>query len=163
LQPSDGQCAFVATDMIKLQYPKGFYSVTKIAQVETKQNTLVAEHSADKLTKSAQDALKPGADVVGESVKRAISTAEIAAEDQYETARRSAADTTEIGQMFVELINQQTRHAMDTAAVFGRAVNWMDIAEAQRNFIVGSFARISQINASYREFLLSGMTSVSRL
>ena len=96
--------------------------MTKIARVEPTQET--AERKADKLTESAsQDAMKPGADVVVESINLALNTEEIAAENQYETARKSAADTTEIGQMFVELISQQTRHAMDTAAVFGRAVN----------------------------------------
>ena len=134
--------------------------MTKIAHVEAKQE--IAERSADKLTKSAQATTNAGADAVGESVKLALGTAEVAAEDQYETARKSAADTTEISRMFVEMISQQTRHAMETASVFGRAVNWMEIAEAQRNFIVGSFARFSRINASYREFLLSGMTSLSR-
>ena len=130
--------------------------MTKIAQVEAKQE--IAHRGTDKLTKSAQAANA----VVGESVKLALGTAEVAAEDQYETARKSAADTTEINRMFVELVKQQTRHAMETASVFGRAVNWMEIAEAQRNFIFGSLARFSRINASYREFLLSGMPSVSR-
>lgn len=134
--------------------------MTKIARVEAKQE--IAERSADKLTKSAQATTNAGADAVVESVKLALGTAEVAAEDQYETARKSAADTTEINRMFVELIGQQTRHAMETASVFGRAVNWMEIAEAQRNFIFGSLARFSRINASYREFLLSGMPSVSR-
>ena len=76
-----------------------------------------------------------------------------AAEERHDTARQAAEDSAELGRTFVDLIGEQTRHNMVAATAFGRAVDWADLAQAQREFISGSFERWSQLNDRYRENL----------
>jgi hypothetical protein len=71
---------------------------------------------------------------------------------QHETARQSA----ELGQLFVELFNEQTRHNLQVATTFGRAVSWDEVIQAQGEFVRASFERMNQLNARYLE-IFQGM------
>ena len=59
----------------------------------------------------------------------------------------------------MDLLAEQTRHNMEAALAIGRAVSWTGVAEAQRDFVTGSLARISQINQRYREIIENGLKS----
>ena len=136
--------------------------MTKIAQLkrEHEQDGTVAKRNDEKLTRVARATAKVGADVGRESVQVAQRTADVA-EDLYETTRKLAEKSPELGRDITDLLGEQTRQSVDTLSAFARAVNWADVAEAQRKLIAGSFQRMTQFNARYGAFLLRGMTATS--
>ncbi len=70
---------------------------------------------------------------------------------QRETARQSTEGVTEIGKLWVELLNEQTRHNLQLAATLGRAVNWDELFQLQGEFVRASFERLNQLNSRYLE------------
>ena len=72
-------------------------------------------------------------------------------EMQRETARQSAEGTAEIGKLWVELLDEQTRHNLQVATALGRAVNWEEIIQVQSEFMRSSFERMNQLNSRYLE------------
>jgi hypothetical protein len=42
----------------------------------------------------------------------------------------------------------------------GRAVDWAELAQAQRDFFTGSFDRMREFNERYREAMLSSLKSM---
>ena len=84
-----------------------------------------------------------------------------AAESLSQTTRELAQESPEFGRAFTELVGEQTRQSVDTLGAFSRAVNWTEVAQAQRELIASSFLRFSQFNARYGQFLLRGMTATS--
>lgn len=59
--------------------------------------------------------------------------------------------------MLLDLVAEQARHGIDTATAFSRATSWSDVAQAQSDFISGSFKRINEINQRYRDLFRDGM------
>jgi len=137
--------------------------MTKIARVEakpdpkSKPHTPVAARSAGRPLKMARVTPDNALEALKARSQLARSTAEDVAEDQNESAHKAAKDTTETGRMVLDLFAEQTRHGIDTATAVSRATNWSDVAQAQRDFVAGSFARIAQINERYRDLFQSGM------
>jgi competence ComEA-like helix-hairpin-helix protein len=72
-------------------------------------------------------------------------------EVQRETARQSTESVAEIGKLWVELLNEQTRHNLQLAATLGRAVNWDELFQLQGEFVRASFERLNQLNSRYLE------------
>jgi hypothetical protein len=138
--------------------------MTKIAQLqrEHEQDSAVPERNDERLTRVARATAKVGADVARESVRPAQGATD-AAEDLYEATRKSAEESTEIGQVFVELLGEQTRQSVEALSAFTRTVNWTEVAQAQSKLIAGSLLRISQFNARYGDLLLRGMTAIPTL
>ena len=56
----------------------------------------------------------------------------------------------------MELLNEQTRHNLQVAAMFGRAVSWDEVIQVQGEFVRASFERMNQLNARYLE-IFQGM------
>jgi len=136
--------------------------MTKIAHLkrEHEQDGSVAKRDDEKLTLVARATATAGADVARESVEVAQRTADTA-ENLFETTRKLAEESPDFGRAFTDLLGEQTRQGVDTFSAFARAVNWADVAEAQRKLIAGSFQRMAQFNARYGQSLLRGMTSTS--
>jgi hypothetical protein len=132
------------------------YSMTKIAHIEREheQDVSVSERKNEKLTRVARATVEAGADAERKSAQRVTE----AADDLYEASRKSAEESTEIGQVLLGLVEEQTRQSMDTWTVFARSVNWAEVAQAQSKLFADSLLRISQFNVRYREFFLRGMT-----
>jgi hypothetical protein len=95
------------------------------------------------------------------SVSDAAADTSAAADDGRRIARRSAADAGELGNTALELLAEQTRHSLHAATAIGRAVNWTEIVEAQREFVGESFDRMKRLGESYRAMLQAGMTTMS--
>ena len=72
-----------------------------------------------------------------------------------------AAEAPESAHAFTELVGEQTRQGVDTLSAFARAVNWSEVAEAQRQLVAGSFKRMAQFNARCGALVLRGMTTTS--
>jgi hypothetical protein len=131
----------------------------KIAHLETNDDNSAAERTTGKLSKVAGETVDRAADATRATIDVARTKAEGAAEEQQEIMRRSVGESADVGRMFMDLLAEQTRHNMEAALAIGRAVNWTGVAEAQRDFVTGSLARMSQINQRYREIIQNGFTA----
>jgi competence ComEA-like helix-hairpin-helix protein len=106
--------------------------------------------------KVARDTTEAGTQAISAMARGSLQRVEKASgalgELQHETARQSA----ELGQLFVELLNEQTRHNLQVAAMFGRVVSWDEVIQVQGEFVRASFERMNQLNARYLE-IFQGM------
>ena len=95
--------------------------------------------------------------VARDGLRLAREAAGAVGEAQRETARRSAEGTAELGRLFAELVNEQTRHNLEVAAAFGRAVDWGEVIQAQGEFVRASFERMNRLNGRYLEIVRTAM------
>jgi competence ComEA-like helix-hairpin-helix protein len=111
--------------------------------------------------KVARDTTEAGAQAISAMARGSLQQVEKASgafgELQHETARQSA----ELGQLFLELLNEQTRHNLQVAAMFGRAVSWDEVIETQGEFVRASFERMNQLNTRYLEIFQGMMQSAT--
>ena len=116
----------------------------------------VVSSAARGSVKVARDTTEAGAQAISAMARGGLQQVEKASgafgELQHETARQSA----ELGQLFVELLNEQTRHNLQVVTVFGRAVSWDEVIQVQGEFVRASFERMNQLNARYLE-IFQGM------
>ena len=129
----------------------------KIANAENHERVA----GADKLGEMARSTTEQGADAARRGIERARDAAMNAAENQRQILQQSAGESAELGRAIVDLIGQQTRHNMQVATAFGRAVNWAEVAEIQRDFLAGSFHRMNQLGERYRAMMQAGMKSMA--
>ena len=120
-----------------------------------------AQSGADKLTKISRSATEQGADAARESIERVRASATDAAENQQQILQQTAGESAELGRAIVDLLGQQTRHNMQVAAAYSRALNWAEVAEIQRDFLAGSFDRMNQLGERYRAMMQAGMKSLA--
>jgi len=132
--------------------------MSKIAQVEPTLDKPAAAAAADQhLTRTARAPSETAAGVSREFAR----TATAVADDQKAAARHVASEAGDLGRTAAELLAEQARHGVDAAAAMGRAVDWAQLAQAQRDFFAGSFERMRQFNDRCREAMLSGVKSMS--
>jgi hypothetical protein len=105
-------------------------------------------------SENGQDAARGGAE-------RVRDLASAAAENGSQTLQRSADETVELGRTVVDLLGEQTRHNLHAAAAIGQAVDWAEVARAQRDFVAGSFERMNQFAQHYRAMMRAGMSAMS--
>lgn len=140
--------------------------MSKVAHSEAKNDAGAAARADDKLTKVARETVQGGADETRETARlaeklagKAEKISNEAAEGQKERARRSAHDAAAFGQTVMAVLSEQARDNMAVATAFGRAADWEELVRTQKEFIDGSFGRMSRLGALYRELLQSGMAS----
>ena len=132
----------------------------KIAQAEAGREASASGRNLANLAEVTRETREKAADAAHEGERLVRATADAAAE-QRETARHSAETTAEAGRMFMDMLTEQAQHNMQAAAALSRAVDWSQVAEIQRDFFSGSFARASQLAHFYRQIFQVG-TSPTR-
>lgn len=120
-----------------------------------------AERGADNLTRIARSNIQHGADAAREGIERARTSATATAETERQTVQQSAKGSAELGHTLVDLLGEQARHNMQVATAIGRAVNWAQVAEIQRDFLTESFKRMNHLGESYRGMMQVGMKSMT--
>jgi len=70
-----------------------------------------------------------------------------------EAAGRSAEGAAELGRLWVDLLGEQTRHNLEVATAFGRAVRWDEVVQAQGEFVRVSLERLHELNRRYLEIV----------
>jgi hypothetical protein len=103
-----------------------------------KRATGVAQETAER----AEDAVRSGAQLVRR-------TADAAGEMQRQVAHRSAEGTAELGQVFADLLNEQTRHNVETFKALTGAVDWDRVVKVQGEFLRVTLERMVQLNQRY--------------
>lgn len=123
-------------------------------------NTETQERDSATSTKIARGSAQ-GQDAARIGMERAHDMVSAAAEDSRHTLQRSADETAELGRTALDLLGEQTRQNLDAAAAIRNAVDWAEVARAQREFFSGSFARLNQFAEHYRAMMQAGMSAMS--
>ena len=120
----------------------------------------VGKRTADQTATATREAAERTANVARRGVQAVRRTVEAAAEVESAVAHRSAEATTELGQAFLDLVQQQTRHNLATLTALADAVDWERVAQAvdwervveiQSAFVRASLERATQLTRRYFE------------
>jgi uncharacterized protein YpuA (DUF1002 family) len=117
---------------------------------------------------------REAADTTEEATRRTFRVVEraagAAAEVQREVAQRSAEGTAELGQAFVDLLTEQTKHYLKTwTELTGavdwdqavKAVDWDRVARIQTDFLRVSLERSAQLTKRYFEVTQTVVTAAA--
>ena len=129
----------------------------RVAQETTERAAETVVATARRTAEAGRDATAAGAETASAAARGGLQLVQRFAggvgEVQRETARQSTEGVTEIGKLWVELLNEQTRHNLQLAATLGRAVNWDELFQLQGEFVRASFERLNQLNSRYLEVI----------
>jgi hypothetical protein len=130
----------------------------------------VGKRTADQIAEVTREAADRAENVARRGVQVVRRTVEAAAEVESAVAHRSAEGATELGQALVELVNQQTRHNLETLTALTHAVDWDRVTKAvdwdrvfqiQGEFVRASFERATQLTRRYVEVAQAVTVSVA--
>ena len=102
----------------------------------------IGKRAAHETAERAEGNVREGAQLVRR-------TTEAAGEVQRQVAHRSAEGTAELGQVLVDLLNEQTRHNVETFKALTGAVDWDRVVKVQGEFLRVSLERMVQLNQRY--------------
>ncbi len=133
---------------------------------ETAERTADAAASTLRSTgETGREAAKAGAEAASSTAQGGLQlvqrTAGAMSEVQREAARQSTEGTAELGKLWIELLNEQTRHNLAVAAALGKAVNWEEVVRAQSEYMRESIERMNQLHGRYLEIVRSMMTAAA--
>ncbi len=126
---------------------------TRETAVKTAQ---VVSSAARGSVKVARDTAEAGAQASSSMARGGLQLVERTAGAFGEAQRETAQQSAELGQLFVELLNEQTGHNLQVATAFGRAVSWDEVIQAQSEYMRASFERMNQLHGRYLE-IFQGM------
>ena len=115
--------------------------MARTARTEADEAIDVAENTTDKVVTVTRDAT--GA----------------AFETGRAAARRSAEGAAELGQVFADLVNEQTKHNVEVLRTLTQTVNWSEVAEIQNAYVRASIERAVQFTQRYFEVAQAVMRS----
>jgi hypothetical protein len=116
--------------------------------------------ATDKLTKVAAAAGERGVHAARGSIQIAQRSAGAASELQRGTIQQSVNGTAELGQLAVQLFNEQMRDNLQLATALARTADLGEMIQVQNEFVRASFERMSRLNSRYLEILQAGMRSM---
>ena len=145
--------------------------MAQIAKPEAGKASDTVKNAADHAVEQGKRTAEQGAAVTREAAERtedvarqglqaAQRTAEAAGEAQREVARRSAEHTAELGRVLADLLQEQTRHNLETLSALAGAVDWDQVAKAvdwdrvlrlQGEYLRASLERGAQLTRRYLE------------
>ena len=100
-------------------------------------------------------------DTAGRGLQAAQRATGAAVEIERAVARRSAEGAAEFGQAFAELLNEQTRHGVETFRALTRTVDWDEAARIQGEFVRVSLERMAAFNRRYVELVQAVLSSAA--
>ena len=131
---------------------------------------------ADKAADAAGAALRNGVDAARSTAEAGTRVASIAArsglrtvqrtvgaaaEVERATVRRAAEGTTELSRVFIDLVNEQTRHNLQAMTALSQAIDWERIVQVQSEFMRVSLQRMGELTKRYVEVSQAVLTSVA--
>ena len=108
----------------------------------------IGKRAAHETAERAEGNMREGAQLVRR-------TTEAAGEVQRQVAHRSAEGTAELGQVLVDLMNEQTRHNVETFKALTGAVDWDRVVKVQGEFLRVTLERMVQLNQRYLDVFQS--------
>ena len=153
----------------------GDAKATQEAGTSTKETTEtaanVAKEATDNVAQLGKQATEQAAAVTREAASQAENvvrgglqfvrrTADATAEVERETVRRAASGTTELSQVFVDLLNEQTRQNIQALTALNEAVDWQRIFQIQSELMTANLERMGELTKRYVEVTQALATSV---
>ena len=137
----------------------------KAAQEAERSARETAERAADAAASTLRSTVETGREVASRTAEGGLQlvqrTAGAMSEVQREAARQSTEGTAELGKLWIELLNEQTRHNLAVAAALGKAVNWEELVRAQSEYLRASFERANELNRRYLEIVQTVMKATA--
>jgi hypothetical protein len=130
--------------------------MAQIAKVTAEKAADTAKNVTDNVAEVGKHATNQAADVAHRSVQIVRRAADTVGEVERAAARRSAEGTAELGQAFVELVNAQTRHNLETLTALTNTVDWDRVAKAV------DWDRVFQIQSAYLRVSLERAAQLTR-
>ena len=70
---------------------------------------------------------------------------------QQETLRRAAESTAKLTQVFVDLLNEQTRQNIKAMMALREAVDWQTVFQIQKELVNANLDRVAELTRRYAE------------
>ncbi len=102
-------------------------------------------------TEAVRTATNAAEDATDKIVSVTRSTAAATIEAGQKAAHRSTEGANELGQVFMELVKEQTRRNVEVFQALARTVSWNEATKIQTEFLRESFERMSQFSRRYIE------------
>ena len=81
--------------------------------------------------------------------REALAGIDALAEVQQETLRRAAESTAKLTQVFVDLLNEQTRQNIKAMMALREAVDWQTVFQVQKEFVNANLDRVAELTRRY--------------
>jgi hypothetical protein len=141
--------------------------MAQIANTGAEKAVDTAKNATDKVTElgkrtvgqtvdATREAAGKAEDLTRRGVQIAQRTTGAVGEVERAVAHRSAEGATELGQALVDLVNQQTRHNLETLTALSHAVDWDRVAKAV------DWDRVFQIQSEYLRVSLERATQLTQ-
>ncbi len=114
------------------------------------------ERAANRAAEATREATERAADAARQGLHVVERTVGAAAEVERAVAQRSVEGTAELGQALVDLMQEQTRHNLETLRAFGEAIDWDRVARAV------DWDRMRRIQAEYLQVSLERAAELTR-
>jgi competence protein ComEA len=154
-----------AEEKAERERAKAAQEAERTARVTVERTTEAAVSTLRNAAKTGRDATKAGAEAASSATRSGLQLVEQTAgamgEMQRETARQSAEGTAELGRLWLELFNEQTRHNLAVATALSKAVDWEEVVRAQSEYLRASIERMNQLHGRYLEMVRSMMTAAA--
>jgi hypothetical protein len=116
-------------------------------------------------TEATQAAVSAGAETATRAARGGLQVvrqaADTAGEAQRLVVQRSAESTSALSQALLDLVQEQSRHNLETLTALTRAVRWDEILQAQSAFLQASLERMAAFSRRYAEVTQAVLTSAS--
>ncbi len=81
--------------------------------------------------------------------REALAGIDALAEVQQETLRRAAESTAKLTQVFVDLLNEQTRQNIKAMMALREAVDWQTVFQIQKELVNANLDRVAELTKRY--------------
>jgi len=144
----------------------------KAAQETERSARETAERTADAAASTLRSTVETGREAAKAGAEAASSTAQgglqlvqrtvgAMSEVQREAARQSTEGTAELGKLWIELLNEQTRHNLAVATALSKAVDWEEVVRVQSEYMRGAIERANELNRRYLEIVQTVMKATA--
>ena len=117
--------------------------------------------SGAEMTRGMVDAGLRAASALRPNFDQAQKVAGAFGETQRETVRKSAEGSAALGKLYMDLLTEQAEHNLQAVKAFGKAFDWRELVELQREFVRASFQRMNELNTRYLELCRGVMTTAA--
>jgi Phasin protein len=139
--------------------------MAQTAKIEAEKATDNVAELGKRTTDKAVDVAHEVDNKVEDTARRGFQTAQKTAgatlEIQRAVARRSAEASTEIGQVFAELVNEQARNNVETFQALTRTLDWKEAAQIHGDFLRASLERAAEFSKRYFEVVQAVVASAA--
>jgi competence protein ComEA len=110
---------------------------------------------------ATRQATEAGTQMASSMARGGLKVVQRASDAAGEMQREAAEGTAELGKLWMELLNEQTRANLEFATTFGRVIDWQEVIQVQSEFMRASFERLNELNRRYLEITQTMMEATA--